>query len=183
MRVEGCKLADTKGARKCPHCGERHLQKIHTCNSQGRPLVVECPVCRKLWDWPTVAQDERRRREQMRVRSRAYYVAHRDEILARDHANKDRKTAQSRERRHILRAHLHPTRTCPTCGAKFTAVNGRHKYCCTYCRERSAHNKRTQYAIKQRKRRRDAAYLLALEDVAASVGKLDECRAVRDATA
>lgn len=182
MRVEGCSLADTKGARACPYCGERHLQKIHTVNSQGRPLVVECPSCRRKWDWPTVREDEERRREQMRVKSREHYERNRDEILAREHENREHKTRMARERRHRARAHLHPLRTCPTCGSTFRAMNGNHKYCCGACREGSARNKRVQYEIKQRAKRRNEAYLRALEDVAESVGRLGECRAVRDST-
>lgn len=176
MRVDGCTLADTKGARKCPYCGERHLQKIHSVNSVGRPVKVECPVCRKTWQWPTVAEDEEKRREDMRRRSREYYQEHRSEILEREHRHKDYLTATARERRHKKRAYLHPVRTCPTCGTTFVALHGGHKYCSDRCCNNSPDRKRKNNYYKKRVRSRNAAYIAALEAVAKSVGRLDECR-------
>ena len=180
MRVDGCTLADTKGARVCPHCGERHLQKIHSLDSNGRPFKVECPACRQTWQWPTVAEDERKRIEDMRRHSREYYVKHRDEILAREHRHKDYLTAKAKERRHRKRTHLHPTRTCPVCGTQFVALHGGHKYCSAHCRNNSPDRKRKNGAVKERTKKRNVAYIAALEAVALSVGALDECRRIRD---
>lgn len=158
------------------------MQKIHTVNSQGRPLVVECPVCRKMWDWPTVREDKERRREQMRVKSKRYYEQHREEILAREREYREYKTRAARERRHRNRAHLHPLRTCPVCGMRFIAKSRSHKFCSARCRESSPTAKRTNARLKDRAKRRADAYLKALEAVAEGVGKLEECRKIRDST-
>lgn len=180
MRVEGCTLADTKGARVCPSCGERHLQKIHSLDCGGRPVKVECPACRHVWTWPTVAEDEARRKEDMRRRSHENYIKHRDEIRERERKYRGLITAKARERRHKNRAHLHPTKTCPVCGTKFVALHGGHKYCSAHCCNSSPDRKRTNGRQKERDKRRKTAYLQALEAVAESVGRLDECRRIRD---
>lgn len=177
MRVEGLDLPDTKGARRCPSCGERHLQKVHSyVTGCWRPDVVECPACRHVWRWPTPAEDELARKEAQRKRSREFYLAHRDEILAREHKYKDHLTAQARERRHRKRAHLHPVRVCPTCGTRFVAKSLAHRFCSDRCWSNAPDRKRKRSKEKDAYRRRRAAYLAALESVAESVGRLDECR-------
>lgn len=175
MKVKGCKLADTKGARKCPYCGERHLQKIHSVDSTGRPLKVECPVCRMEWQWPTVAEDELRRKEQMRQRSHDHYWNNKERYQQYWRENQDRITAKAKERRHRQRAHLHPIKTCPTCGFQFVALHGGHKYCSEHCARNSPDRKRAAGRQKDRAKRRNDAYLAALEAVAREVGRLDEC--------
>jgi DNA repair exonuclease SbcCD ATPase subunit len=144
--------------------------------------VVECPACRKLWDWPSIAEDERRRKEEMRERAKAYYWDHREEILAREHRNRAIITAKRRERNHRKNAHLHPTKTCPICGTHFRAEHRNHKYCSALCRSRSPQLKKKNYEIKQRAKRKDASYLKELESVAKSVGALEHCKKVRDET-
>ena len=176
MRVEGCTLADTKGARVCPNCGERHLQKIHSLDSGGRPVKVECPACRHIWTLPTLAEEEATRKEKQRIRSHESYLRHRDEYREYYHKHQDWITAKAKERRHRKRAHLHPVKTCSVCGAQFVALHGGHKYCSAHCRDNSPDRKRKQGEYKEMDKRRKAAYLAALELVAEEAGRLDECR-------
>ena len=183
MRVEGCALADTKGARRCPSCGERHLQKVHSCDSTGRPVKVECPVCRHVWAWPTVAEDERRRKEQMRERSHEHYLAHKEEIQAYERANRERRYRLRRERYAVTHRHLHPVKRCPVCGSTFTSKHPNHTYCSRECANvRTPDKKRKASVSKALTRRRKAAYLAALERVASECGRLDECREIRRMT-
>lgn len=143
-------------------------------------MKVECPVCRKEWMWPTVAEDERVRKERMRKKSRDHYWNNKERYQQYRHDNKERITAKARERRHRQRAHLHPIRTCPVCGMRFTALHCNHKYCSEHCRNHSPDHKRAQGKQKDRDKRRKNAYITALEAVAREVGRLDECIRVRE---
>ena len=157
----------TNGHTYCPSCRALTHHIVISCDVADRPKTVMCPKCGHRWEWPSVAEFERREKEYRREKSRSYYKAHGEHV--REMQRLRRRVRAECSHDDTRGDYGYGRAVCPTCKTQFDRRGPNHIFCCAKCKRADPEHKRKKNANQQSRRMTLRAEIAALTDEVAKL--------------